>query len=74
MKKASKYVLSIAATIVVSLGIASATARACSLEITDEYTCYVTGQDACYCYYDCYCKVGASACDRALARDGFESY
>ena len=75
MKKVSKYALSIAATVVVSLTIAAATARAsCTIEVTDSYTCYVTGEDANYCYYTCYCKVGAAACDRALTQDGFESY
>ena len=73
MKKASRCVLSIAATVVFSLTIAASAARACSIEVAEEYTCYVTGSDACYCYYNCYCKTGAVACDAALSRDGFEA-
>ena len=72
MRYISKYV--IAALVVVGISLAAAkvsASGACHLETTDEYTCYVTGEDACYCYYDCYCKVSDSACDAALTRDGF---
>jgi hypothetical protein len=67
-------VLTAVATVVVSLTVASAAASACTIEVQDEYTCYVTGSDANYCYYRCYCKTGVSACNAALLRDGFESY
>ncbi|CDM64341.1 hypothetical protein PYK22_00334, partial [Pyrinomonas methylaliphatogenes] len=40
--------------------------------VADEYTCYPVSEDACYCYYDCYCKVSVTECNAALDRDGFE--
>jgi len=43
----------------------------CTTDVQDEYTCYPTGEDACYCYYDCYCKVGSQACEAALFRNGY---
>jgi hypothetical protein len=74
MRSITKYLLSALATVALSLTLANVSAMACSLDVQDEYTCYVTGSDACYCYYDCYCKVGASACDAALIRNGYETY
>jgi len=46
----------------------------CTIDVQDQYTCYPTGEDANYCYYDCYCKVGTAACEAALAANGYESY
>jgi len=77
MRKLGQYLLAAIGVTVLSLTIANVTVRAsgdCHVEVADEYTCYATGSDANYCYYDCYCKVGDSACDAALTRDGFESY
>lgn len=70
-----KYFLATFAAIVLSLGLANVTAMAtCLIDVQEEYTCYPTGEDANFCYYDCYCKVGAAACDAALAANGYESY
>jgi len=70
-----KYFLSAFAAIALSLALANVTAMAtCTIDVQDEYTCYPTGEDATYCYYDCYCKVGTAACERALAAHGYESY
>jgi hypothetical protein len=70
-----KYFLSAFAAIALSLALANVTAMAtCTIDVQDEYTCYPTGEDATYCYYDCYCKVGSAACEAALARNGYESY
>jgi hypothetical protein len=75
MKNLRKYVLSALAATALSLTLASVTAfAACYTDVQDAYTCYPTGEDACYCYYTCYCKTGASACDAALAANGYESY
>ena len=63
------------AAIALSLALANVTAMAtCTIDVQDEYTCYPTGEDDTYCYYDCYCKVGTTACEAALARNGYESY
>ncbi|HET8781472.1 MAG TPA: hypothetical protein VFM63_03565 [Pyrinomonadaceae bacterium] len=72
MKRTVKYVLSAFGAVALSLTLANAVASACTLEVSDEYTCYVTGEDANYCYYTCYCKVSSGACRDALVRDGFE--
>lgn len=73
MKRFSKYFLSAAIVAVLSLGTAQVLAEGpCHLEVADEYTCYATGYDGTYCYYDCYCKVDSQSCDAALRRDGFE--
>lgn len=70
-----KYFLSAFAATALSLALANVTAMAtCTIDVQDEYTCYPTGEDENYCYYDCYCKVGTAACDAALARAGYESY
>jgi len=70
-----KYFLAAFAAIAVSLGLANVTAMAtCTIDVQDQYTCYPTGEDANYCYYDCYCKVGTAACEAALAANGYESY
>lgn len=75
MKRFRMYFLSVAVVAVFSLTAAKVMAEGpCHLETADEYTCYATGYDGTYCYYDCYCKVGESACDAALTRDGFLSY
>ena len=67
-----KYLLSAFAAVVLSLTLANVTALAtCLTDVQDEYTCYPTGEDACYCYYDCYCKVGSQACEAALFRNGY---
>ena len=74
MRKISKYALSASAAIVLSLTLAGVVAKAaqCTMETSDEYTCYVTGEDENYCYYQCYCKVSSQECRSALERDGFE--
>lgn len=70
-----KYFLSAFAAIALSLALANVTAMAtCTIDVQDEYTCYPTGEDETYCYYDCYCKVGTAACEAALTRNGYESY
>jgi hypothetical protein len=67
-----KYLLSAFAAVVLSLTLANVTAIAtCLTDVQDQYTCYPTGEDACYCYYDCYCKVGTEACEAALFRNGY---
>jgi hypothetical protein len=68
-----KYLLSAFAAIALSLTLANATAMAWCEPVDDqpEYTCYNTGEDSCYCYYDCYCHVGQDACDLALFRHGY---
>jgi len=71
MKSIIKYSLSAFAAIVLSLTFASVAAAYCTLETSNEYTCYVTGEDEFYCYYDCYCKTSSQACRDALERDGF---
>jgi hypothetical protein len=74
MRNLRKYVLSALAATALSLTLANVAAFAtCLTDVQDAYTCYPTGEDACYCYYDCYCKTGAAACDAALAANGYES-
>ena len=75
MRKLAQYLLATIGVAVLSLTVANVAALAqCHIEVADEYTCYVTGSDSTYCYYDCYCKVSDSQCDAALDRDGFEAY
>lgn len=72
MKTLRKYLVSAFAAIVLSLTLANVTAlAACYTDVQNEYTCYPTGEDACFCYYDCYCKVGTDACHLALFRNGY---
>ena len=73
MNTLRKYLVSAFAAVVLSLTLASVTAQAwCPEEDhTSAYSCYNTGQDACYCYYDCYCHVGQDECDLALFRNGY---
>ena len=73
MNTLRKYLLSAFVAIVLSVTLASVTAQAWCPEVDDqpEYTCYNTGEDDCYCYYDCYCHVGQDACDLALFRHGY---
>jgi hypothetical protein len=71
MKRTFKYALSAVAAMVLSLTLAGVAAAQCTLETSDAYTCYVTGQDANYCYYTCYCKTNRSDCIDALINDGF---
>lgn len=72
MNSLRKYLVWAFAAIVLSLTLANVTAYAtCYTDITDQYSCYPTGEDACYCYYDCYCKVGSEACEAALFRNGY---
>ena len=72
MNSLRKYLVSAFVAIVFSLTLANVTAMAtCYTDITDQYSCYPTGEDACYCYYDCYCKVGTEACEAALFRNGY---
>lgn len=52
---------------------AGVAAAACTIDVQNEYTCYVTGEDANWCYYTCYCKVGAAACEAALAANGYQN-
>ena len=68
-----KFLLSAVVAVTLSLTLASVTAMAWCPEVDDtpEYTCYNTGEDACFCYYDCYCKVGQDACDLSLFRHGY---
>lgn len=74
MKSLGKFVLSLCLALGASMAIANVAARACSLDVQEEYTCYVTGEDANYCYYMCYCKVSSARCEAALAANGYESY
>jgi len=73
MNTLRKYLLSAFVAIVLSLTLANVTAMAwCQAEDhTAEYDCYNTDEDSCYCYYDCYCKVGQDACDLSLFRHGY---
>jgi hypothetical protein len=66
-----KYAVSAVAAMVLSLTLAGVAAAQCTLETSEAYTCYVTGQDADYCYYICYCKTNSQACIAALQADGF---
>ncbi|HZI48264.1 MAG TPA: hypothetical protein VFD75_10755 [Pyrinomonadaceae bacterium] len=68
-----KYLVSAFFAIVVSLTLANVTAMAyCPPEDDQpEYYCSNTGEDSCYCYYDCTCKVDEQACDAALFRHGY---
>jgi hypothetical protein len=73
MNTLRKYLLSAFAAITLSLTLANVTVLAYCPEVDDQaaYTCYNTGEDDCYCYYDCYCHVGQDACDLALFRNGY---
>lgn len=73
MKSLRRYFLSAFFAIVLSLTLANATAQAwCDqVRFASEYTCYLTGEDPNYCYYDCYCNVDDQTCREALERDGF---
>ncbi len=71
MKRIFKYALSAFGVMVLSLSLAGVAAAQCTMETSDEYTCYVTSQDANYCYYTCYCKVNRPDCIGALIADGF---
>lgn len=73
MKNLKKYLVSACAVIALSLTMATVTALAtCTIDVQDEYTCYVTGEDANYCYYRCYCKTNSASCEAALAANGYE--
>lgn len=73
MKTLRKYLLSAFAATVLSLTVANVTAMAwCPPEDDQpEYYCEYTGEDACFCYYNCTCKVGQDECDLALFRNGY---
>lgn len=73
MKSLRKYLILAFGTIALSVTLASVTAMAYCPEVDDqpEYTCYNTGEDDCYCYYDCYCHVGTDQCELALFRHGY---
>ena len=74
MKSLRKYLVSAFAVVALSLTMASVTAMAtCLTDVQNEYTCYPTGEDANYCYYTCYCKVGGAACEAALAANGYQN-
>jgi hypothetical protein len=67
-----KYFVAAFAAIALSLALANVTAMAtCTIDVQDAYTCYPTGEDANWCYYDCYCKTGRAACEAALAANGY---
>ena len=68
-----KYLLSAFAAITVSLTLANVTAMAyCPpVDDTSEYRCENTGEDSCYCYYSCTCKVDTQACYAALFENGY---
>ena len=72
MKRIYKYALSAFASVALSLTLAGVVAAQCTIDVQEEYTCYVTGQDENYCYYQCYCKTGWETCRRALEREGHE--
>ena len=72
MNRITRYALSALATVALSLTLAGVAVAQCTLETSESYTCYVTGQDANYCYYVCYCKTDSESCRRALESDGFE--
>lgn len=68
-----KYLVSAVAVLALSLTMAGVAAASCTIDVQNEYTCYVTGEDANWCYYTCYCKVGAAACEAALAANGYQN-
>jgi hypothetical protein len=75
MKNLRKYLLTAIAVTALSLSLASVSAFAlCQTDPQDAYTCYPVGEDANYCYYQCYCKTGPAACEAALTAAGYESY
>ncbi len=71
MKRLGKYLLAFGGTMVLALSLANAVASACDyLIIDDNITCYRTGQDSQWCYYDCYCKTTAAACEESYNANG----
>lgn len=68
-----KYLVSAFAAIVLSLTVANVTAMAyCPPEDeTEEYYCEYTGEDECFCYYNCTCYVDTQACHAALFENGY---
>lgn len=72
MKRITKYALSAFASVVVSLTLCGVVAAQCTIDVQDEYTCYVTGEDENYCYYQCYCKTNWESCQRALLDNGHQ--
>jgi hypothetical protein len=74
MKSLRKYVLSAFAVVVLSLTLANVVAAAAGCppeDHTEQYSCYNTGEDDCFCYYDCYCYGSQDECDLALFRNGY---
>ena len=72
MNTLRKYFVSVFAAVVLSLTMASVTAMACPYEDdTDAYYCQYTGEDSCFCYYSCTCKVDIDSCHLALFRNGY---
>jgi hypothetical protein len=72
MNTLRKYLVSAFAAVVLSLTLANVTAMACEpVDEQPEYTCYYEREDACFCYYTCYCHVDQDACDLALFRNGY---
>jgi hypothetical protein len=73
MKTLRKYLLSAFAAIALSLTLANATAMAwCPEEDhTEQYACFLSGEDGYTCFYECYCYVSEEECEAALTRGGY---
>jgi len=73
MNSLRKYFLSAFAAIALSLVLANVTAMAyCApQELTEEYSCFNTGEDEYQCYYECFCNGSEAECDLVLFRGGY---
>ncbi len=79
MKRASSL-LAVALAVMLTIGMASSVASACYDYIGGwssndlSFSCHLTGSDANYCYYDCYCNGGFYECDDFMSLFGLSSY
>ena len=73
MKKIALRAASLTLVLAIAFGIGSGVARACAdVVIGDGFACYLTGEDAAYCYYSCDCYVDIVRCANKLGLAGFE--
>lgn len=73
MKKIALRAASLTLVLAIALGIGSGVALACDDVVNgDGFTCYLTGEDASYCYYSCDCYVDMIRCANRLGLAGFE--
>lgn len=73
MNTLRKYLLSTFVAIALSLTLANVTALAYCPPYDDapEYSCFNTGEDGLYCFYECFCLVETFECEAALRRRGY---